>query len=128
MRSTYITHTHTSQRAGSDTIALVPSRGAIDDDPAHSAYTIVPEWLVEHIIFILHACTCTHVSSLKEVKHRTLIHVSVFDHAKIQETPLYQLYINYYNCIFCAIPCVFYRTHLLDEIQYEVTTIKRRSE
>lgn len=47
--------------AGSDTIALVPTRGAVDDDPVHSAYTIAPEW-----------------------------------------------------------------THLLDEIQYEVTTIKRR--
>ena len=39
------THTHTlHQHTGSDTIALVPTRGAVDDDPVHSAYTIAPEW------------------------------------------------------------------------------------
>ena len=43
MHSHTCTRTH-MQHSGSDTIALVPSRGAIDDDPAHSAYTIAPEW------------------------------------------------------------------------------------
>lgn len=41
---TFMTHTHTIQHTGSDTIALVPTRGAVDDDPVHSAYTIAPEW------------------------------------------------------------------------------------
>ena len=37
-------NTHIDQHAGADTIALVPTRGAVDDDPVHSAYTIAPEW------------------------------------------------------------------------------------